>query len=64
MKSVQTAEKEFEKVFGILVYLLRKAAAMSPAPSNRASRHTQEGSGNSSLIRQHSQEEDFQMDFE
>ncbi|KAJ5437432.1 hypothetical protein N7445_005976 [Penicillium cf. griseofulvum] len=54
----------FEQVLGLLVYLMKKAASMSPATSKRTSRRTQQGSGESDLIFNYGPNMDYEMDDE
>ncbi|KAJ5859930.1 hypothetical protein N7534_005207 [Penicillium rubens] len=44
-KLVGVVANGFEQVLGLLVYLMTKAALMSPASSRHASRRAQQGSG-------------------
>ncbi|KAJ5358147.1 hypothetical protein N7541_005305 [Penicillium brevicompactum] len=61
MKTVCVFENEFEQVLGLLVYLMKKAASMSPTTSKRSSRRTYQGSGDSDLIFDHNPEMDDDM---
>ncbi|PTU25066.1 hypothetical protein P175DRAFT_0409036, partial [Aspergillus ochraceoroseus IBT 24754] len=47
VKPVCVVGNGFEQVLGLLVYLVKKAASMSPAASQRTSRRTEQGSGES-----------------
>lgn len=53
----------FEEAFGLIIYLLRKAALVSPVTSKRLSRRTEQ-SGESELIFEHNTEMDDKMDVE
>ncbi|KXG54366.1 uncharacterized protein PGRI_075100 [Penicillium griseofulvum] len=55
-KLVGVVGNGFEQVLGLLVYLMTKAALMSPASSKRTSRRTQQGSGESDLTFNHDPE--------
>ena len=59
-KLVGVVGNGFEQVLGLLVYLMKKAASMSPAASKRTSRRTQQGSGESDLIFDHDPEMDIE----
>ncbi|KAJ5965040.1 uncharacterized protein N7479_004916 [Penicillium vulpinum] len=63
-KPVGVGENSFEQVLGLLVYIMEKAASMSPATSKGTSRRTQQGSGESDLIFDHIPEMDDEMDVE
>ncbi|KKK13134.1 hypothetical protein ARAM_006973 [Aspergillus rambellii] len=64
VKPVCVVGNGFEQVLGLLVYLMKKAASMSPAASQRTSRRTEQGSGESDLIFDHDPEMDVEMDVE
>ncbi|KAJ6184932.1 hypothetical protein N7519_006233 [Penicillium mononematosum] len=63
-KPVGVVGNGFEQVLGLLVYLITKAASMSPASSKRTSRRTQQGSGESDLTFNHDPEMYDEMDTE
>ncbi|KGO73427.1 hypothetical protein PITC_085650 [Penicillium italicum] len=63
-KTVGVVRNGFEQVLGLLVYLMKKAASMSPAASKRTSHRTQQRSGESELIFDHDPEMDDEMDVE
>lgn len=54
----------FEQVLGLLVYLMEKAASISPAASEHTSRRTQEESWESDLIFDYDPEMDVETDVE
>ncbi|KAJ5337142.1 uncharacterized protein N7506_005164 [Penicillium brevicompactum] len=64
MKPVCVFENEFQQVLGLLVYLMKKTASMSPTTSKRSSRRTHQGSGDSDLIFDHNPDMDEDMDDE
>ncbi|KAJ5790007.1 uncharacterized protein N7518_007018 [Penicillium psychrosexuale] len=63
-KIVGVVGNGFEQVLGLLVYLMGKAASVSPATSKRTSCRTQEGSWESDLIFDCDPEMDVETDVE
>ncbi|KAJ6188506.1 hypothetical protein N7519_003414 [Penicillium mononematosum] len=61
-KLVGVVGNGFEQVLSLLVYLMKKAASMSPASSKRTSRRTQQGSGESDLTFDHNPRIDDKID--
>ncbi|KAI2729472.1 hypothetical protein CBS147333_9538 [Penicillium roqueforti] len=63
-KMVGVVGNGFEQVLGLLVYLMEKAASISPAASEHTSRRTQEESWESDLIFDYDPEMDVETDVE
>ncbi|KAJ5399896.1 hypothetical protein N7465_010385 [Penicillium sp. CMV-2018d] len=63
-KPVSVVGNGFEQVLGLLIYMMKKAASMSPPASKRTSRRTQQGSGESDLSFDYDPEMDVEMDVE
>lgn len=61
MKPICVFENNFEQILGLLVYLMKKAASMSPTTSKHSSRRIHQGSGDSDLIFDHNPEMDEDM---
>ncbi|KAJ5816048.1 hypothetical protein N7447_008281 [Penicillium robsamsonii] len=64
LKLVAVVGNGFEQLLGLLVYLMKKATSLSPAPFKRTSRWTQQGSGESDLTFDHDPEKYDEMDDE